>query len=292
MITVKNLTKIYSSGKGIKDISFEINEGEAFGYLGPNASGKTTTIRNLMGFLNPDSGICTIKGLDCRKETDEIQRISGYIPGEISFIDAFTGSDFLDLIAGMRRLKDKSRMSMLLDMFDLDPYQKIRHMSRGTRQKLAIVTSCMHDPSVMIFDEPSAGLDPLMQNIFSDFVREEIKRGKTILMSSHNFHEIDRTCNRAGILKEGVLQDLQDIKALREKQRRVFSILLSCEDDVAYLRKRGLKLDSVDGKRVSVNVEGSVDSFIKIISSIKVEALDVRYLNLEQVFMQYFIKES
>lgn len=292
MITVNNLTKLYRNGRGVRNLTFKIKEGEIFGYLGPNAAGKTTTIRNLLGFLRPDKGTCSINGLDCWKEAEVIQKKLGYIPGEIAFLDDYTGIDFLTLIADMRKTKNRSRMKDLIDRFQLDPSSKIKKMSKGMKQKLGIITACMHDPLVMVFDEPSASLDPLMQNIFSDFIAEEKSRGKTILMSSHSFDEIDRTCDRAGIIREGILVDVQDIHALKEKQRKTFVVTTSSKKDADKLINAGFEIGNINRLSIEVIVQGKVDQFIKTISELTIENLEVNFMTLEQVFMQYYGKED
>ena len=199
--------------KAIKDLTFEVTEGEVFGCLGPNGAGKTTTIRNLMGFLRPDSGTCSINGLPCWEESEGIQRTLGYIPGAITFFKRMTGTAFINFLCEMRMTKDRSRVAVLLELFQLNPSESIRKMYKGTKQKLGIVAACAYDPPTMVFDKPSSGLDPLMQDVFVKFVLDEKKRGKTILISSHNFDEITRTCDRAGMIREGILVDVQDVHA-------------------------------------------------------------------------------
>jgi len=288
MIVVNHLTKLYRNGRGVRDLTFAVNEGEVFGYLGPNGAGKTTTIRNLMGFLHPDSGTCSIDGLGCWKESEGIQRTLGYIPGEIAFFNRMTGTEFIDLLCAMRGTKDRSRGAALLERFQLDPSEKIRSMSKGTKQKLAIVAACMHDPPIMVFDEPSSGLDPLMQDVFVKFILEEKKRGKTVFISSHSFEEINRTCDRAGIIREGHLVDAQDVHALHETQRRLFVVTLSCEDDVEKLRNSSLEIVRTENRRLEIVVEGKPDQFIKILSQVSVEDIELQSMVLEQVFMQYY----
>ena len=187
VIDIEKLTRDYGSGKGIFDVSFQVNEGEVFGFLGPNGAGKTTTIRHLMGFIKAKSGRCTIRGMDCWQERCKIQEHLGYIPGEISFFDDMTGTEYLKFLAGYRRLKTANRMAEMMDRFELDPKSKIKKMSKGTKQKLGIVAAFMHDPEILILDEPTTGLDPLMQSRFVELLAEEKSKGKTILLSSHIF---------------------------------------------------------------------------------------------------------
>ena len=292
MIKVDSLTKLYPNGKGVKDLNFEIPEGMVFGYLGPNGAGKTTTIRHLLGFLKPDNGSCTINGLDCWTKAAEIQKNMGYIPGEIAFLDGFTGQEFLSLLADMRKTKNRSRMKSLINRFDLDASGKIRKMSKGMKQKLGIIAACMHDPAIMVFDEPSAGLDPLMQNIFVEFMAEEKNRGKTILMSSHSFEEIDRTCDQAGIIRDGILVDIQDISILKETRRKAFTVTLDSAEQARSLAGAGYEIQSIRNNRIEVMIRGEVDGFIKTLSRYRVLNLETFHMTLEQVFMQYYGKEE
>ena len=185
-IQIENLVRDYGGGKGVFDVSFHVDQGEAFGFLGPNGAGKTTTIRHLMGFLKPRAGKCTIDGMDCWSERDKVQTRLGYIPGEISFFDDMSGTEFLRFIADYRRIGTHGRTQELLELFELDPKSKIKKMSKGTKQKLGIVAAFMHDPDIILLDEPTSGLDPLMQNRFVNFVAKEKEQGKTILMTLEN----------------------------------------------------------------------------------------------------------
>ena len=288
MIVVDRLTKLYRNDRGVRDLSFTVAEGEVFGYLGPNGAGKTTTIRNLLGFLKPDSGRCSISGLDCWGESENIQRILGYIAGEQAFFDRMSGVEFLALLCDMRRMRDRGRVSALLDRFRLDPSERIRQMSKGSRQKLGIVAACMHDPPVFVFDEPSAGLDPLMREVFVQFLLEEKGRGKTIFVSSHNFEEITRTCDRAGIIREGILMDVQDVHALKQQQRRHFIVTLASAKDVEKLSSSAIEITRQENRRLEIVVEGCPDPFLKLISAVSVEDIQQQSLGLEQVFMQYY----
>lgn len=229
VIKIENLVRDYGGGKGVFDISFHVNQGEAFGFLGPNGAGKTTTIRHLMGFLKPRSGECTIDGLDCWDKRDQVQARLGYIPGEISFFEDLSGTEFLKFITEYRRLGTRSRKEELLERFELDPKGKIKKMSKGMKQKLGIVAAFMHDPDILILDEPTSGLDPLMQNRFVDLVAEEKKHGKTILMSSHMFEEVERTCDRIGIIRNGRMVAVDDAAALRERHTRKYTVTLESE---------------------------------------------------------------
>lgn len=231
VIKVESLVRDYGGGKGVFDISFHVKQGEAFGFLGPNGAGKTTTIRHLMGFLKPRSGSCTMGGLDCWRYRDKVQARLGYIPGEISFFEDISGAEFLKFIAEYRRIGTQNRKGELLERFELNPKTKIKKMSKGMKQKLGIVAAFMHDPDILILDEPTSGLDPLMQSRFIDLIADEKKHGKTILMSSHMFEEVERTCDRIGIIRQGRMVAVDNAAALRERHTRNYTVTLANESD-------------------------------------------------------------
>lgn len=226
MITVNNLTRDYGGGKGVFQVSFSIAQGEVFGFLGPNGAGKTTTIRHLMGFLRPEGGSCSINGLDCWKNAPEIQKSLGYIPGEIAFFPEMTGLQYLDFLRSYRGLSHTSRMKELMERFEVDARGKIRKMSKGMKQKIAIVAAFMHDPQVLILDEPTSGLDPLMQNRFTQLIQEERERGKNIFMSSHIFEEVEKTCHRICMIKDGKIAALDDPQTLSALYSRSYTVTL------------------------------------------------------------------
>ena len=205
MIQVEALTLQYPNGKGIRDVSFRVEEGQVMGYLGPNGAGKTTTIRCLLGFSRADRGFCRIKGLDCRLQAPQIQRFLGYLPGEIAFPEGMTGRQFLGFLCEMRGMKGAGRQKELEELFEMDLTGKIKRFSKGMKQKTGIIAAFMHDPQVLILDEPTSGLDPLMQSRFTDLILSEKKRGKTILMSSHMVEEVEKTCGQVAIIKDGRL---------------------------------------------------------------------------------------
>ncbi|MGN0334405.1 MAG: ABC transporter ATP-binding protein [Lachnospiraceae bacterium] len=257
VINVEHLTRDYGGGKGVFDVSFSIKKGEVFGFLGPNGAGKTTTIRHLMGFLKPKSGNCTIDGMDCWKDSAGIQSRLGYIPGEISFFDDMTGIEFLRFMTKYRKIGANNRQDELIERFELDPKGKIKKMSKGMKQKIGIVTAFMHDPDILILDEPTSGLDPLMQNCFIELVAEEKKRGKTILMSSHMFEEVERTCDRVGIIREGKLVAVDTVEDLRERHVHPYTVTLDTEELAEVFAKDfGGKRN---GRKVTVTTKQSLE---------------------------------
>lgn len=230
MISVEQLTRDYGSGRGVFDLSLSVCAGEAFGFLGPNGAGKTTVIRHLMGFLKPISGRCKINNLDCWNDRDMVQASVGYVPGEISFFEDLRGADFLRFVERYRGITAHSRRAELLERLELDPRPKIRKMSKGTKQKLAITAALLHDPQVLILDEPTSGLDPLMQSRFVELIQEEKRRGKTIFLSSHMFEEVERTCDRVGMIRCGKLVAIDTVDALRERHLRTYTVTLPSEE--------------------------------------------------------------
>ncbi|ASB91182.1 ABC transporter ATP-binding protein [Bacillus sonorensis] len=292
MLTVQGLTKTFPNGKGIFDVSFSIQKGEVFGFLGPNGAGKSTTIRHIMGFMRPDQGDITINGMDSLKNQGEIQRHIGYLPGEIAFIEGMTGKSFLDFMADMQGAKDTAKRNQLIDRLQFDVHTPIRKMSKGMKQKVGIVAALMHNPEVVILDEPTSGLDPLMQKVFIDIVLEEKAKGTTFLMSSHSFPEIERTCDRAAIIKDGRIIALKDIHELQTMQRKVFEVTFENEADSAAFINSGLEIESRQDNRVRVAVLGNHDQLIKGCAKYRIRHIDVSTQSLEEVFMNYYDREG
>ena len=228
-ICVKDLTRDYGDSKGVFDVSFSVEHGEAFGFLGPNGAGKTTLIRHLMGFLKPQSGSCEIEGFDCWKDCAQLQRYIGYVPGEISFFDDMSGTELIKFLKQYRGIETNNRIKELIQRFEFDPDIKINKMSKGTKQKLAIIVALMHDPQVLILDEPTSGLDPLMQNRFIELILQEKKHGKTIFLSSHMFEEVERICDRIGMIRQGHLITVDSVDVLRKRYRRTYTVALENE---------------------------------------------------------------
>jgi ABC-2 type transport system ATP-binding protein len=294
MIEVRDLTLRYASGKGVFGLDFSIAKGEVMGYLGPNGAGKTTTIRALMGFMRPNTGMCSIGGMDCVTCAPIIQKSLGYIPGEINFLDNMRGDEFLQFMQRMRGTKDNTRQKQLLEMFELDPKGKIKKFSKGMKQKLGIVTACMHNPDVLVLDEPTSGLDPLMQNRFIDFILSLKREGKTILMSSHSFDEVERTCDNVLIIKEGRILNRSDVQTLKNTQRRGFVIKpQSIAEAMVVLEASDFEVRQVSQDTLEVYVTGErIDRFIKTAARLDIVDLDVKSQSLEDVFMQYYAKEQ
>ncbi|MBQ8922745.1 MAG: ATP-binding cassette domain-containing protein [Oscillospiraceae bacterium] len=231
IIKVSGLTKDYGNGRGIFGFDFSVKRGEVFGIVGTNGSGKTTTLRHLMGFLNPDSGSCGIMGLDCRKHAREIMQHVGYVPGEIDFPDVGTGTSFLKIQAEFMGLKDREYISRLVNLFKLDTDASLRRMSKGMKQKTALVAAFMSRPEVLLLDEPSTGLDPLMRDALIELILEEKARGTTVLMSTHIFKELDDTADRVLFIENGRQIDLADMHSMTETLPQRYRLGFKTQDD-------------------------------------------------------------
>lgn len=290
MIDAKGMTLKYPSGKGVFDLTFSVKEGEVMGYLGPNGAGKTTTIRALMGFMKPNSGICTINGLDCYQNAAKIKENLGYIPGEISFPSGMSCMEFLKYQCTLRGIKDYSMMNSLIERFELDTKGKMKRFSKGMKQKVGIITAFMHDPKVLILDEPTSGLDPLMQNAFIDLILHEKKKGKTILMSSHMFEEVERTCDNVLIIKDGLVKAQSDIIELKSTKRKGYIVHTPQIDE---LKAMGYETYEISDGCCEIFVRGEdIDNLIKNLSKIKVNRFDSKPQNLEEIFLNYYGTES
>jgi len=292
MIKIEHLTKKYSSGKGIFDVSFEIEKGEVFGFLGPNGSGKTTTIRQLLGFTNADEGVCTINGLDSRLECKEIHKTLGYLPGEISFFDDMTGNEFMNFMQNLRNNKDKTIRNQLINRFELESDRKIQKMSKGMKQKVALISAFMHNPDILILDEPTSGLDPLMQKRFIEFILEQKALGKTILMSSHMFEEVERTCERVAIIKEGRIVAIEKISDLKEKVSKQYLVSLKDNESIHKVLNSSLDTRSINSHQVEITLHNNANEMLSVLSGVNVDSIDSINQSLEQIFISYYGKED
>ncbi|ASS76460.1 ABC transporter ATP-binding protein [Tumebacillus algifaecis] len=238
LIEIKNLTKDFGRGQGVFNLNLTIEKGEVFGFVGTNGAGKTTTIRHMMGFLKPISGTATINGMDCWTDSAEIKKLLGYIPGEITFPDAPTGTEFLRRQAELLGVKDMSYAESIIKKLQLDPTANLKRMSKGMKQKTAIVAALMADPDILILDEPTTGLDPLMRAEFVDILKEEKKKGKTIFMSSHMFEEVEDTCDKVALIKGGKVVAVKSTAEVKHNENKVYKIeFLSREDYLRFLSK-------------------------------------------------------
>lgn len=231
VIQTNKLTKDYGDGRGIFDIDLSIEQGEMLGFVGTNGSGKTTTIRSILGFIKPTSGLACVSGLTSWEHSSEIVKNIGYVPGEIAFPDLKTGIDFLKSQAEFLGLKDMSYANELIERLQLDPRASLKRMSKGMKQKTALVAALMADLPIIILDEPTTGLDPLMRVAFLDILKEEHAKGKTIFISSHMYEELETTCDRVALINNGHIVEITNMNDIRNRPLKEFKIEFNTQED-------------------------------------------------------------
>ncbi|MCL1593681.1 MAG: ABC transporter ATP-binding protein [Actinomycetia bacterium] len=290
-IATSGLTKYYGSSPGIIDLDLEVRVGEVYGFIGPNGAGKSTTIRTLLNFLFPSEGSGTVLGLDIIKDTLEIRRRVGYLPGDLSMYDAMTAREFLIYFANLRSCDCTKTMASLADRFQLDLDRKIKDYSTGNRQKVGIVNAFMHQPELLILDEPTSGLDPLMQQEFQELINEIRSEGRTVFLSSHILPEVDRVADRVGIVRDSRLIAVDTVEAFKAKAHSTLSIqFASAIDEALFSGLEGVKDTEVrnGGTVLAVTVSGSLDGVIKEAANHDVVSISTRDSELEEVFLSYY----
>lgn len=296
MIQVDHLTKDYGFGRGVFDVSFGVEQGEVFGFLGPNGAGKTTTIRHIMGFSKPQEGLITVQGKESWKYSAPIQRNLGYLPGEIAFPMNMMGNQFIDHMAKLRGLSERRMTDYLLDKFELDPSGDLKRMSLGMKRKLAIVTAFMHDPEILVLDEPTSGLDPIMQERFIEFILEEKERGRTVLLSSHIFSEVDATCDRIAIIKDGVLVLTIVADTLRHNEDKVFKVEFESESEyIRFIGSTSLELNAKRPKHNQVKVmikDENIHQFFEEMGNYNLKFISEIKFTLEDYFMNFYDRKK
>ena len=293
VIEVSGLTKEYGAGRGVFDLNFALGKGEVFGFLGPNGAGKTTTIRQLMGFIRPQKGSARILEMDCFRDAKKIQAHVGYLPGELALPDDMTGEQFLRFMAGMKGVSDLTEARRLSDLFELDGKQRIRRMSKGTKQKLGILNAFVAKPEILILDEPTSGLDPLMQNRFLELVHESRERGATVFLSSHLFEEAERTCSRVAILRKGRIAAIEEMDSLRKSKVKTYQFVFPGEKEAE--TAAGQWNGAVrHGNQVEISVSGreNLSLLLQKMAGCGVTDLQLRTQTLEDMFLGYYGEEK
>ena len=287
VIEVSNLTKYYGKARGIVDVSFHVDEGEIFGFIGPNGAGKSTTIRLLLSLIYPTSGSATIFGKDCIKHGPELRQDIGYLPSEVFYYERMKVKELLQYSASFYKKDCKQRMQELAELMELDLNRRIEDLSYGNRKKVGIVQGLLHQPKLLFLDEPTAGLDPLMQRKFFQLMREENQRGVTIFFSSHILGEVQRLCGRVGIIKDGKIVEIADMRTLQQttyKKVRVAAAGL----DAAYFDVPGVtNLEQSEGA-VHFFFKGDINAVMRKISETTVSDVAIEEPTLEEIFMHYY----
>ena len=288
-IVIEHLTKDYGDGRGVFDLNFTIKKGEMMGFVGTNGSGKTTTIRSMMGFIKPTSGHAYVNGKEAYEHASENTKYIGYVPGEIGFPDLKTGTNFLKSQAEFLGLKDMSYANELIKKLQLDPRANLKRMSKGMKQKTALVSSLMNNPDILLFDEPTTGLDPLMRLAFMDIIKEEHKKGKTILMSSHMFNEMEDTCDRVALINNGHIIDIVNMNDIRNRPVKDFKIEFNKKEDYEKFKKLDYKIirDQVEYNQVTVELKKEDTS--KLFNDLK--NYDVKFFSEVKYTLEKYFKE-
>lgn len=295
IIKIQNLTKDYGKGRGVFGINLDVRPGEVFGYVGTNGSGKTTTIRQMMGFIKPDKGNVRIRGLDTWKDSTELMKYVSYVPGEIAFPALATGTEFLKLQAEYLGVKDFTYMNHIIEILQLDPTANLKRMSKGMKQKTAIVAALMGEKNILVLDEPTTGLDPLMREAFLELIREEKKKGSTIFMSSHIFEEIEEVCDRVAMIKDGRIIDVADLYQIRHWNKKKFRFVFSSDKDFNGFVAKWKNIEKLERENRCCSIEinkQEVGHLFQVLSQYSLISLNEMHLTLEQYFKQVYDKEE
>jgi ABC-2 type transport system ATP-binding protein len=288
-IETERLTKFYGSHRGVEEVTISVERGEIFGFLGPNGAGKTTTIRTLLDLLHPTSGSARIFGLDSRRESVAIRGRLGNLPGDFGYGKLATGREAVSLLARLRGVAGLGDAVALAERFRADLERPLGQLSRGNRQKIGLILAVFHRPELLILDEPTSGLDPLMQEEFLALVREERERGCAVFLSSHELDEVQRVCDRVGIIREGRVVAMERVSELLEKTPRRVSVRFAEPPEVDWLRGlAGVGEVEVSDGRVRLKVAGEIDPVLKAITRHTVLDLEIARPTLEEVFLTYY----
>ena len=295
IIEVEKLTKSYGGKRGIVDVTFQIEEGEVFGFLGPNGAGKTTTIRVLMALLRADSGAGRIAGLDVWEKSLDIKRLIGYVPGEPALDRNLTGGQILEYFANLRGGVDRAYLKTLIERLDLDTSRKFRQYSTGNKRKVVLIQAFMHRPRVLILDEPTSGLDPLNQQEFDGMVKEAREEGRTVFLSSHVLSEVEKTCTRVAIIRDGGIVRIGGVHELNDIKR--YEITITFANPVPAETFKALEgvteVEPLDhGHGVRLAMQGSADAVIKAAARYSVVSLTSYEPSLEDIFLRYYERDG
>jgi ABC-2 type transport system ATP-binding protein len=294
VIRAENLTKHYGDVRALVDLNLEIKAGEIFGFLGPNGAGKTTTIRTVLDEIRPTSGRASILGMDTHKQSVEIRRHLGYLPGDLAMYPNLTGGDTITFFANLRGGVDREYVASLADRLSADLDKKVGDLSSGNRQKIGLIQAFMNHPEVLILDEPSSGLDPLVQREFQTMLREAAGEGCCVFLSSHTLSEVQHVADRVGIIRSGRLAAVESVTALRSKaMRRIELDFEETVEDSFFKAILGTRDISVDDTRVILSYDGKMEDMLRAVMD-KYELLDIRTYeaDLEEIFLTYYRGEE
>ena len=285
-IEVSNLKKYFGKTHAVDDVSFSVEKGEIFGFLGPNGAGKTTTIRCLMNFLKPTAGKIKILGADAQRNSTEIKNKIGFLSGDVRLYDGWTGEDHIKFLEKLRHRK--SVASELISKLNFNPRLKFKALSSGNKQKLGLILSLMFEPELMIMDEPTLGLDPLLQNTIYEILESLREKGTTVFMSSHNLAEVDRVCDRVGIIKEGKIVATESIASLKEKRMHAVRVHFASgysKDDFNF---DGIEVQQEIPNGLVIGVKGDINPIIKKLANYQLKELEITHASLEEIFLEFY----
>jgi len=287
IIEVTNLTKFYGKSRGIIDVSFAEEEGEIFGFIGPNGAGKSTTIRLLLSLIHPTSGSAKVFGKDVTRYGPELRRDIGYLPSEVYYYEGMKVIDLLKYSASFYDRDCTQRIKDLSDLMELELNRRISDLSYGNKKKVGIVQGLLHSPKLLFLDEPTAGLDPLMQRKFFNLIREENARGVTVFFSSHILGEVQRLCTRVGIIREGKIVEISNIRALQQNNYKKVRVTAEGLDPAAFELPGVTNMQTEDGT-LNFFFKGDVNAVLQKISALQVEDVSIEEPTLEEIFMHYY----
>ncbi|HOE34121.1 MAG TPA: ABC transporter ATP-binding protein [Anaerolineaceae bacterium] len=287
VIEVNGLTKYYGKSRGIVDVSFEVEEGEIFGFIGPNGAGKSTTIRLLLSLIHPTSGSARLFGKDILSAGAGLRQDIGYLPSEVFYYEDMKVIDLLKYSASFFKGDCSKRITELSDLMELELGRRIRDLSYGNKKKVGIVQGLLHSPKLLFLDEPTSGLDPLMQRKFFDLIRRENERGVTVFFSSHILGEVQRLCSRVGIIREGRLVEVSDIRSLQQNNYKKIRLNVSGENPVSAELPGISNLQNENGS-VQFFFRGDINTILRKLASTDVKDISIEEPSLEEIFMHYY----
>ncbi len=293
IIEIERLRKFYKGKhRGVDGVDLEVYQGEVFGFLGPNGSGKTTTIRILLDLIRADSGSARVFGLDIRKNSEEIRRKTGYLPGEQGFYENVIAQEMVNYFGALCGSIDLDIVKNLTNRLGLDLSRRIREYSKGNKQKFGILLAFLFDPELVILDEPTSSLDPLHQKEIYDFMAEESSQGKTIFMSSHVLSEVERVCDRVGIIREGKIVAVERIETLKAKMGQLVTVDFDEEFNADDFKISGVSKLAVNGRTLSFHVTENHDDILKALSQYKIKKFLAEEYSLDNLFLEYYYKND
>lgn len=288
-LELSHVTKSYGTSRGIENISLTISQGEIFGFLGPNGAGKSTTINTILDLLRPNSGTIEVLGLDAHDDSVQVHRHIGYLAGDMETDSSLTGKQYLQYAAHLRGGVSAEAVDKLVKQLRCETNKKIKHLSRGNRQKIGLVSALMHDPDVLILDEPTSGLDPLVQNEFNAIIRDHAARGKTTFMSSHVLSEVQAACHRIGFIRDGKLIRVSTLEELLENvAHRVSALYPSGAPDSRLRTLKGVSDFHIHGKRRAFTFSGDYTELLHILATKPISDLQILEPALDELFMEYY----